>query len=66
MGANRLREGIERIMEKTVKVRTTFRPDQEVEMTATEAEDLRRQGLLAKDTEKETPAQGRVRKGEQA
>lgn len=29
-----------------VKVRTTFRPDQEVEMTRTEAEDLRAQGLI--------------------
>lgn len=32
-----------------VKVRTTFRPDVEVEMSATEAEDLRRQGLIQED-----------------
>ena len=35
-----------------VKVRTTFRPDQDVEMDQVEAEDLRRQGLLVEDQKK--------------
>lgn len=48
MGATQLKE--ESVAEEKkpdrVKVRTTFRPDQEVEMDQAEAEDLRRQGLI--------------------
>lgn len=40
-----------------VTVRTTFRPDQDVEMTATEAEDLRRQGLLVETQKKRSAEQ---------
>lgn len=35
--------------ENMVTVRTTFRPDQEIQMDQREAEDLRRQGLLVED-----------------
>jgi hypothetical protein len=34
-------------MTDKVAVRTTMEPDKDIEMTVTEAEDLRRQGLLA-------------------
>lgn len=74
MGATGMKE--ESMTEKInpqdrVIVRTTFRPDQDQEMTALEAEDLRRQDLLvqADQTEPAQPAEKPaqpVRKGEKA
>jgi hypothetical protein len=44
-----------------MKVRTTFRPDEEVEVTEGELLDLRRQGLLAEDPEKKAePSQAKA------
>lgn len=43
--------------ENMVTVRTTFRPDEEVEMDRREAEDLRRQGLLVEDEKPEETTQ---------
>lgn len=47
---------IERESMDKITVRTTMEPDKDVEMTTTEAEDLRRQGLLVTEPEKPTPA----------
>lgn len=41
------------------KVRTTFRPDEEIEVTASEAEALKSRGLLAASKTKEYVGAGR-------
>lgn len=41
---------------KTVKVRTTMRPDEVLEVSEAEATDLRRQGLLKTDKAQGEPA----------
>lgn len=68
MGANRLKEMITHMAEKTVKVRTTMRPDRELEVSPQEALDLKRQGLLAEDAKEEATPERRApkAKGEQA
>ena len=67
MGTHQLREMINRMAEKTVKVRTTMRPDQELEVSPQEALDLKRQGLLAEDQKRaKGGAVHRAGEGEQA
>lgn len=67
MGAHRMKEesvAEEKALgpEDRVTVRTSFRPDRDVEMSATEAEDLRRQGLLVQvDQELEEKPEARTR-----
>lgn len=43
-----------------MKVRTTFRPDEEVEVTEGELLDLQRQGLLVEDKEKAEPSKAKA------
>lgn len=44
-------------MSETTKVRTTIRPDEEIEVGQAEFLDLKRQGLLVDDDSEEAPAQ---------
>lgn len=54
MGTTRLKEEgmTEKRTPERVKIKTTMRPDQELEVSHQEALDLERQGLLVKDTKK--------------
>lgn len=56
MDTNRLKEMITRMAEKTVKVRTTMRPDRELEVSPQEALDLKRQGFLVEEKAAKRPA----------
>ena len=49
-----------------MRVRTTIRPDQELEVTETEARSLRRQGLVLEEFPTPDPVPARVPRGGRA